>query len=81
MWSPVREQLYDESGAPRWLEHPVHEPDIDVVALPLTDMEHRNFYCYDLWPKGQQLAVGVASRLFIIGFPFVANWLGAWGTP
>ncbi len=78
-WRAVPESLYSGDGLPNWLEHSVLGSAIDVVALPLTITEGCDFYGYDLGEGGQQLAVGVAQPLSIIGFPFGITGGGAFG--
>jgi hypothetical protein len=78
-WRLKTEILYFANGSPRWLEHPVHGPLVDVVALPLTETDGCDIYGYDPWATGDLLAVGVARPLFIIGFPFGVTGGGSLG--
>lgn len=73
-WIPVREPLYDSgndpsSDQPRWLEHPVYGRAVDVVALPLTDLNNVGTYPYDPWTP-PTLAVGPSDMVSVPGFPF-----------
>ena len=78
-WTAAWEALYAADGGPNWLEHPVHGANVDVVALPLTATEDFEFYGYDLSADEQRLAVGVATPLFIVGFPFGITGGGSLG--
>jgi hypothetical protein len=78
-WTAASELLYGADGGPKWLEHPLHGPNVDVVALPLTATAGFDFYGYDLWGADQPIAVGVTKSLFVIGFPFAITGGGALG--
>lgn len=78
-WLPKVEALYDGTGNPRWLEHPVQRRTVDVVALELTDRDGIEIYGHDPWATGPGLALGVAGGLSIIGFPFGITGGGALG--
>lgn len=67
-WEAREEPLYDADG-PLWLEHPNCD-DIDIAALPLTNVFGVNRWTYDAWNEGPGLAVGISDPLHIIGFPF-----------
>src|SRR5947208_2115475 len=38
-WHMRTEPLYDEAGEPLWLEHPDYGSQVDVVGLPLQDLD------------------------------------------
>jgi hypothetical protein len=55
----------------RWLEHPTHGRDVDVVAVSLGAVAAvPKEFTYDLDDAQRQLKVGPASEVNIIGFPF-----------
>ena len=79
-WVLKTERLYDDAGDPRWLEHPIHGACVDVVGLPLTDLEGVDDYPYscsvstghDVLPG--KLSWGASDFVNVIGFPF--GWTG-----
>jgi hypothetical protein len=68
-WEPHHEQLYDASGAPRWLEHPEHGHRVDVIALPLADLDRVAIFPHDPWCP-PRAAMPMTTGLSVIGFPF-----------
>jgi hypothetical protein len=54
----------------RWLEHPEHGRKIDVVALPLTNVDSTDIYPHDPWAEGPDVAAHVTEGVSIVGFPF-----------
>ncbi len=78
-WVVKVEPLYDPQGIPLWLEHPVHQSKVDVVALPLTDTAGVAIYSYDPWAQ-VRAAVNMAGSLSIVGFPFGVRYAGAMAT-
>jgi hypothetical protein len=75
------EALYQENGAPRWIEHPQFGPRADVVALELTERGDIAIYPHDPWAEGPGFVLGVASAVSIVGFPFGitgGGGLGIW---
>jgi len=80
-WMAVTEDLYTPSGTPRWLEHPGHHHNVDVVALPLENTSGWDAHSYNPWNQGPKVDQGVTLPLFIIGFPFGiagGGFLGVW---
>ena len=69
-WLPKVEKLYDESGSPRWFEHPVHGSKVDCVALPLMETEGVHFYPYNEYGKSSPVYLSPADSVSVIGFPF-----------
>jgi hypothetical protein len=65
-----QEPLYDASGDPLWYEHPTLGEEVDVIALPLTDLHNVDLLPYDPWAKGPGLRTDVSDPLNIVGFPF-----------
>ena len=78
-WVPVVEALYDTNGEPRWLEHPTHGRQVDVVALELSELANADIYPYDPSSEGPGVALGVTRPLSIVGFPFGVTGGGALG--
>lgn len=76
-WVPVHEPLYDASDLPLWLEHPDHGRTVDVVALPLTNLNDVELYPHDPWVTEPAVMAGVASGVSIVGFPFGLTSAGA----
>ncbi len=80
-WRTVPEPLADNAGLPLWLEHPVHGRQVDVVALPLTNLAGVELYPYKPSEPGPPLAASIAGDVSIIGFPFgmtAGGALGVW---
>jgi hypothetical protein len=77
-WIGMIELLYDESGNPRWLEHPQYGSQVDVVGLPLTNLKDVvcETYSYDSNPS---TSLGPSDRVSIVGFPFGLTAGGAFG--
>jgi len=78
-WQPKSERLYDNQGVPVWLEHPQHGHKVDVIALPLAELDGVDIHPHDPWSDGVQLAFGAGGFVSIIGFPFGLAGGGAMG--
>lgn len=65
----VSEPLLDDANNPLWLEHP-HDPAVDVVALPLTQLDDVTLHPYVLAPPERPMHVEVGDGVSIIGFPY-----------
>lgn len=78
-WDTKLEPLYDEEGQPLWLEHPQHARNVDVVALPLTNLDGVEIIAHDPFREGPGIAFGVGGFVSIIGFPFGVTGGGAMG--
>jgi hypothetical protein len=81
-WLAKIEPLY-VSDQPRWREHPYLGSKVDVVALPLTQLEQVELLPYDLENPGPALHLGPADPVSVIGFPFgggAGGSLGVWAT-
>jgi len=63
------ETLYNPDETPRWIEHPKGR-DVDVVALPLIDIDGVRLYPFDLALADTPLETAVGMPVSIIGFPF-----------
>jgi hypothetical protein len=88
-WVQKGERLYDASSAPLWLEDPTHRSGVDIVGLPLTDLQGVACYPYSYTgPTGHDVATlpgpikwGPSDFVNIIGFPFgwtAGGSLGIW---
>jgi hypothetical protein len=81
-WVAKTEPLYNDLGEPFWLEHPDYGADVDVVGLPLTDIEGVDCHPYScIGPSGHDVATfpapikwGPSDFVNVIGFPF--GWTG-----
>lgn len=69
-WVATREPLLDSDQRPLWLEHPVHGRLVDVVALPLTQVQGVNRLPYALDELAIQLPRHVTLELYVVGYPF-----------
>ena len=69
-WVIREEKLYDETGTPRWAEHPKLRGSANIIALPLQDVFDVEFFPYDLENTGPDLVVGLTDPISIIGYPF-----------
>lgn len=81
-WVAVDEPLYSGPGQPRWLEHPTHGRNVDVVALQLTRTDDVALYPHDPGAiRRTNAATPVTTDLNIVGFPFGltgGGMLGVW---
>lgn len=69
-WMPVALRLGDEDGRPYWLEHPVHGPWMDVVALPLGSVPEDGGLDLIPYPRtGPGTRMELGTELQVIGFP------------
>lgn len=66
-WILKSEKLY-ENSSPRWIEHPLKQ-DVDVVALPLRELELTKTYPLNLSLSDADMVIEPAMPLVIIGFP------------
>ena len=72
------EPLYNRDEA-LWLEHPSSRRHVDVVALPLTQIDGVQLYTHDVNPK--PMPMQVTNTAFIVGFPYgvkVGNFTAVW---
>jgi hypothetical protein len=76
-WQPRIEPLRDDEGAALWYEHPIHGRAVDVVALPLTNLDDVEIYAHELSGAADEFALGVSQGLSIVGFPFGMTGGGA----
>jgi hypothetical protein len=79
------EALYDHDGNPRWIEHPVHGPRFDVVALPLRQLDRVKLLPIVDPPTPLRIKIAPADPISIVGFPFgidagegLAIWLSGY---
>jgi S1-C subfamily serine protease len=64
------EPLYDVTGQPLWLEHPVYGGSVDIAAVPLTQTAGIELFPYDPWEPGPAIAIAPATAISVIGYPF-----------
>lgn len=69
-WKWTREDLFDASSKPRWIEHPQLGSKVDVVALPLSHLDGVAVYPLDLALANTSVHLGPAEPVSIVGFPF-----------
>ncbi len=80
-WTVKIEPLYTGEH-PRWLEHPAHGSKVDVVGVPLTDLDGVDLFSYsysgasgrDVAELPKPMKWGPSDFVNIIGFPF--GWTG-----
>ena len=80
-WLIKFEGLFD-NGKPRWVEHAKLAEQIDVVALPLSDLDDVQTYPYALTGE-PPIAVHPADTVSVVGFPFgiqAGGSLAIWAT-
>jgi hypothetical protein len=68
-WSGRLEPIYRDDK-PLWFEHPHLGGQVDVVGLPLTNLDDVQLYPYDVFNPGPDIAVGPADPVSVVGFPF-----------
>jgi len=68
LWQELFEPLYDENEEPLWIEHPRYRGKVDVIALPLPQLDGKDVLGYDPWVEPVAL-IDPCERLSIIGFP------------
>jgi hypothetical protein len=69
-WTPRAEKLLQADGSPNWLEHPTLDGQVDVVALPLTDVAGVLLRPHDPVSPGRPIPYDVGGDVSIIGYPF-----------
>ena len=65
-------EIFDDSGQPNWLEHPVHGHLVDVVCLEIPVMAASNLFLLNVHANGPW-TTGVADDVFILGYPLGIN--------
>lgn len=81
-WTFKSETLY-VNDHPRWLGHSTHGQKVDVVALPLENLDDVDLYPYPIDPPEGEFLVGPGEVVSVIGFPFGltgGGGLGIWAT-
>lgn len=66
IWSPIIYDLFDENENKKWLEHPLYNEKVDVVALPL-GVHSDNMFSYNMNSNYDSY---VTEDVFIIGYPY-----------
>ncbi len=83
-WRWVRESLYEpETRSGRWIEHPTKGPQVDVVALPLTNLSGVELYPLNLELRNTSVYLQPTDMVSIVGFPFgetAGGGLAIWKT-
>lgn len=78
------EPVTASDGSPKWVEHPVHGRQVDVVALPVNDVAGATLVdlIHSVADEGRQIVIGPAEIVSIIGFPFGLRpgGLAVWST-
>jgi hypothetical protein len=69
-WIWKTEDLFDASGKPRWLEHPTLKGAIDIIALPLLNIQGVQFYPLDIELAKTDVLTPPGDSVSIVGFPF-----------
>lgn len=80
LWDERTVPLYGKDSEPLWYEHPRLKGKVDVVALPLPELDGQDVLGYDPWAPARVL-IDPSERLSIIGFPFgIISYLtmGVW---
>lgn len=78
-WEGRDEPVLTPTGEALWLEHPTFGRQVDVVALPLTNVEGVDLHPYDLSGTAPAMAFGPATDVNVVGFPFGMTAGGAFG--
>lgn len=81
-WIERSEPLF-LNDIPRWIEHPTLGAKADFVALPLTQLTDVELYPYDPTDPGEDILIGPAEPVSVIGFPFgitAGGFYGIWAT-
>ena len=68
-WVPKSEKILIDDK-PIWLEHPIHERKVDVVALKLTNLGDTEVYSYSPYNTGPEISVTPGDTVSVVGFPF-----------
>jgi hypothetical protein len=69
-WVSKEIALFDSVGNPRWIEHPIFGGRVDVVLLPLDDVDGTALFPFDPSDPGRELTHGIGGFLNIVGYPF-----------
>ena len=69
IWKNYTIKLYDDLDKPKWIEHKIHNNDIDVVALSLKEISSKVNDAH-LLPYDVNYELNVAEQAFILGYPF-----------
>lgn len=84
-WHGKVEPLYSDpdNGRRLWIEHPALGSKADFVALPLTQLDKVELYPYDIVNPGEDMRIGPADAISVIGFPFgitAGGFFPVWAT-
>lgn len=72
VWADYKEPLRAEDESPLWLEHPEYGHQVDVVALPLTNVSGAQLLPYSVNSESPAVRIAVSDWVSIIGFPLGA---------
>ena len=72
VWHGYEEKLRRD-GKPAWIEHPMQDRKIDMVALRITTQASLSLFAYELHDPVEGLNVGPADRISVVGFPDMSN--------
>lgn len=64
------ESLYDDSGAPRWFEHPILRDRADIVALPLTRLAGIELMPVTITHSSNPISCRPTEMVSVVGYPF-----------
>jgi hypothetical protein len=81
-WILVTEKLLGPDE-PLWREHPSLKHRVDIVALPLTNINDVQIYPYSLGVPDLKIRCGPADIVSVVGFPFgvrAGGSLAVWAT-
>jgi hypothetical protein len=81
-WQATVEPLIT-NGLPRWAEHPALGRRADFVALPLSQLDGVELLPYDISSPANEIQLGPADAVSVIGFPFgvtAGGVFGVWAT-
>jgi hypothetical protein len=62
--------IVDERGCAKWLVHPVHGRNVDVVAIPLPEPDNEVDYRPINLMNVTNLTIAIGMDVFILGYPF-----------
>lgn len=66
-------QLYDDVGEPLWLEHPIGQREVDVVALPLDEAQVTSSFFIRVFTTANHIPadveISVGEDVLVVGYP------------
>ena len=74
VWNDKTIELFDDDSKPLWIEHPILEGNVDVVAIPIQIPND----CFTMFfmpgNDSRNFKLGIADNVNIIGFP-TGKWV------